>query len=39
MNAQARPGSAAVLARGDWQIKRLFDRDCWLCSLMWEGGA
>ncbi len=39
MNAEARPGSAVVLARGDCRIKRLFDGDCSLCSLMWEGGA
>ncbi len=39
MNAQARPGSAVVLAGGDRQFRMLFDGDRSLCSLMWEGGA
>ncbi len=39
MNAEARPGSAAALARGDWPFKMPFDGDSSLCSLMWEGGA
>ncbi len=39
MNAEARPGSTVVLARGDGPIKRLFDGARSLCSLMWEGGA